>query len=209
MDSIQETQIQSLLQLIDEKHHQDAKEIIESMLNKQNSGLLGQVEDIANNLHSTLDSFGADASIIRHAKLDLPDTSERLEYVINETKTASDKTLSSAENILAVLDSIESNVTDDTTKALISQAQDEVIAIMTAQSFQDLTGQVLNRIIMVVTTLEQSLHELISSAGIDIEAIKIEQTEEEKRKQEMKGVGPDVTKSSQDDVDDLLADLGI
>lgn len=216
MDNIQETQIQDLLQLIDRQHHESAKEIINSMLNKQNTGLLGQVEDIANNLHTTLDSFGADASIIRHTKLDLPDASERLEYVINETKEASDKTLSAAENILAILDSIDSNITDEASKTLLSQAQDEVIAIMTAQSFQDLTGQVLNRIIIVVTTLEKSLHELISSAGIDIKAIEIEQTEGDKRQQEMKGVGPNVTKSSQidslssqDDVDDLLADLGI
>ena len=80
---------------------------------------------------------------------------------------------------------------------------------MTAQSFQDLTGQVLNRVIILVSSLEQSLQDLISSAGIDIEAMDIEITDEEKKQAEQKGLGPDIKKSNQNDIGDLLGELGI
>lgn len=216
MKKIDTQQFQALIDLVDESRQQEAMRVLENVLSNQQSDIIDEVETIAQNLHQTLDAFGSDANIIKHAKLDLPDASERLEYVLEETKKASDKTISSAENLLAILASIESKIDDSYSKNQLVQAQTEVIDIMMAQSFQDLTGQVLKRIIILVTTLEESLHDLISSAGIDIESVTIEQTAENKQKQEMKGVGPNVTKSSQqdslssqDDVDDLLGDLGI
>lgn len=132
------------------------------------------------------------------------------------TEEASNKTLAAAENAVAVLETLDSQTTDDETKQLIAQAQSQLTEIMMAQSFQDLTGQVLNRVIMLVTTLEQSLHELIEKAGISIEDIPNLESEEDKKAAEMKGIGPNVTKNSQkdsaqsqEDVDDLLGELGI
>ena len=216
MKKISTQKFQSLIDLVDKSRQQEAVAVLEAILSRQQNAIIDDVETISENLHQSLDSFGSDSSIIKHAKLDLPDASERLEYVLEETKLASDKTISSAENLLAIIGNIESKVDDVASKEQLQQAQSEIIDIMTAQSFQDLTGQVLKRIIILVTVLEENLRELISSAGIDIESIHIEESAADKRQQEMKGVGPNATKSSQEDslssqadVDDLLGDLGL
>lgn len=216
MKKISTQKFQSLIDLVDKSRQKEAVAVLEAILSTQQNAIIDDVETISENLHQSLDSFGSDAHIIKHAKLDLPDASERLEYVLEETKLASDKTISSAENLLAIIGNVESKVDNVASKEQLQQAQSEIIDIMTAQSFQDLTGQVLKRIIILVTVLEENLRELISSAGIDIESIHIEESAADKRQQEMKGVGPNATKSSQEDslssqadVDDLLGDLGL
>lgn len=100
---------------------------------------------------------------------------------------------------------------------LIEQCNSELTNIMLAQSYQDLTGQVLNRVILIVTALEESLKELIQRSKHEFHAIPDKKEDETQRKQqEAHGVGPNVTTKSkqdavesQDDVDDLLDGLGI
>lgn len=212
MNNIQE----QLLALIPNKNQQEAVDLLDKLLSSQSDSLVNKIDNIANNLHKTLESFGSDAPILKHAKLDLPDASERLEYVIQATAEASEKTLVASENLTAILATIETKSLSSEVENLISDAQSEITDILIAQSFQDLTGQVLNRLIVLIGTLEQNLHQLIDSAGIDINSITFQEDEEVTREEEMKGVGPNVTKSSkqdslagQKDVDDLLNDLGI
>ena len=212
MNNIQE----QLLALIPNKNQQEAVDLLDKLLSSQSDSLVNKIDNIANNLHKTLESFGSDAPILKHAKLDLPDASERLEYVIQATAEASEKTLVASENLTAILATIETKYLSSEVENLIADAQSEITDILIAQSFQDLTGQVLNRLIVLIGTLEQNLHQLIDSAGIDINSITFQEDEEATREEEMKGVGPNVTKSSkqdslagQKDVDDLLNDLGI
>lgn len=202
---------------MEKEDYDKASQVLDEIIATRDDNLLEQVEQIAQNLHDTLEQFGADSMLLQHTKHGLPDATERLEYVIETTEEASNKTLSAAENAIALLETLESHVMDDSQKELISKAQSEVTEIMMAQSFQDLTGQVLNRVIMLVTSLEQSLIELIDKSGIHIDDIPDPlDSKEERKAQEMKGIGPNVTKSSQqnavksqDEVDDLLGDLGI
>jgi len=97
-------------------------------------------------------------------------------------------------------------------EGLINVSNQHLNEIMLAQSYQDLTGQVLNRIKIVMGAFERNLLELVMRSGQDLEAIPARNEEE---KDLMHGVGPNVTKSakkdsaqSQDEVDDLLSDLG-
>ncbi|WP_207062445.1 protein phosphatase CheZ [Motiliproteus sp. SC1-56] len=95
--------------------------------------------------------------------------------------------------------------------------------ILLAQGFQDITGQLIKRVIGLVNEVESSLVKLVSVAGkVDrITGIKRE-AELEARSQakegstDLKGHGPQVLKhettsevvAGQDDVDDLLSSLG-
>jgi len=210
-------QIKALLKAMEKADYDKASQALDDIVATRDGNLLEQVEKIAQNLHDTLEQFGSDSMLLQQTKHGLPDATERLEYVIQTTEEASNKTLSAAENVIALLETLESQTKDGAQKELIIKAQSEVTDIMMAQSFQDLTGQVLNRVIMLVTSLEQSLMELIDKSGIHIDDIPDPTASEETRKaEEMKGIGPNVTKSSQqnvvssqDDVDDLLGDLGI
>ncbi|HEY9018478.1 protein phosphatase CheZ [Thiomicrospira sp.] len=171
------------------------------------------------NLHDTLKELD-DTELLQQVKHDLPDVSERLEYVIASTEEASSKTLSAAESVAECLDQANQLMAElpstqaQAIKPLLDEASAQVTNIMMAQSFQDLTGQVLNRIMIVMGAFERSLLELISRSGHDLSTLP-ERSASSKREDELKGIGPNVTKSSQqdnlssqDDVDDLLGQLG-
>ena len=109
------------------------------------------------------------------------------------------------EELLALRDQVE-----DVHREKIDHLLGQVQALIMAQEYQDLTGQVLKRMIPAMEGMQKILEKLIAAAGHNLEALK-------KRDQDlMKGVGPNVTRSgkedavsSQDEVDDLLDSLGL
>lgn len=175
--------------------------------------LYQEVSNLADNLHSTLDEL-EHMPLLMQTKHDIPDATERLQYVLDTIEEASNKTLTSAENSLAIVEKIEGQeANNDSIQALLKELTSELNNIMLEQSFQDLTGQVLNRVILIISSLEQSLIGLIEKAGHDFNTIPDRQQDNADLE---KGVGPNVTSnakkdsvSGQDDVDELLADLGI
>ncbi|PLA75039.1 chemotaxis protein CheZ [Hydrogenovibrio sp. SC-1] len=217
MKNIKLEQVKELLVTLEQQNYDAASRVLDGIVAHRDNDLLHQVEEIAHNLHETLDGFGDDAKLLQHTKQDLPDTTERLQYVIETTEEASNKTLSSAENGLALLETLADSIDGASQRKLIEDAKHELNEIIMAQSFQDLTGQVLNRVIMLVGSVEQSLVDLIEKSGIQLDDIVISQpSAQDHKSQEMKGLGPNVTQSSQknvvksqQDVDDLLDDLGI
>lgn len=197
--------------------------IIDTMTEIRESELYQQVSELTSNLHQTLDELN-DTSLLMQTKHDIPDATERLHYVIQTTEEASNKTLDEAEQALQILDGVNVLLENElptefleTLKPEMDLLASKLTNIMLAQSFQDLTGQVLNRVILIISSLEQSLIELIDQSTHDYHSIPDkEESSENKHQSEMKGVGPNVTKQakkdiveSQDDIDDLLSDLGI
>ncbi|MDG6777654.1 protein phosphatase CheZ [Thiomicrorhabdus sp. zzn3] len=213
--------VRALLQAMEAGDERCTVEILDDITQIRKSELHQQLSELTKNLHQTLDDLDVDTPVLLHAKHDLPDITERLQYVLNETQKASDKTLGSSENTLGLLEEVGTMLegSDEVSKIqpLLDQASQELTNIMLAQSFQDLTGQVLNRVILIVTELEESLKALIERSRHDYDAIPQKtQSEAEQSAEHEKGVGPNVTAKSkldavesQADVDDLLSDLGI
>jgi chemotaxis protein CheZ len=91
-------------------------------------------------------------------------------------------------------------------------AQKELLEIMMAQDFQDLTGQVIKKMMDVIQTIEQELVQvLMESAPGVTEGVKAKDERDEHAKLRN---GPQMDKekadvmSGQDQVDDLLDELG-
>lgn len=221
---IDKQQVQALLEALEQDDQSQASHLLDELTKIREGELHQQLRVLTQNLHQTLDDLDLDTPILLHAKHDLPDITERLRYVIDETQTASEKTLGSAENALSFLEQLEPILSEGMSEEccklsqpLIEQCNSELTNIMLAQSYQDLTGQVLNRVILIVTALEESLKELIQRSKHEFHAIPDKKEDETQRKQqEAHGVGPNVTTKSkqdavesQDDVDDLLDGLGI
>jgi len=218
-----ETQIdiekaKALVEALEQDDQAQAQQILDELASLRESELYHQLSELTDNLHQTLDELD-DQTLLMQTKHDIPDATERLEYVIRTTEEASSNTLDKAEQALQNLEKValqEADLPPELLQALES-AKANLTDIMLAQSFQDLTGQVLNRVIFVISSLEQSLIQLIENAGYDYHAIpEREKSNEESFAEEMKGVGPNVTQKSkqdmvvsQDDVDSLLDDLGI
>jgi chemotaxis protein CheZ len=103
-----------------------------------------------------------------------------------------------------------SKLSDDSDKVYANLS-----AILLAQDFQDLTGQVINRVTTLVKDVEENLVKLVMMAGrVDQMTGNVHQ-ETEQQETDMQGEGPQMNAearedvvSGQDDVDDLLSSLG-
>lgn len=176
----------------------------------------------------------------------MSEATDRLGYVMKLTDRAANKTLDLVEDSLPIVDTLKTeattfraewgrlvqrDMTPDEFRGLywrldefftrLDQNTDKLSANMTeilmAQDFQDLTGQVINKVTGLVKEVETSLVDLVFMAS-QVEQItgivtKGEDSETTADK-DMKGHGPQINSESedvmgsQDDVDDLLSSLG-
>lgn len=170
---------------------------------------------IVRSLHDTLHEIGAD-KVLSEAASEFPSARERLLHIASLTEKAANIVLSKVEDTLPLQDkvidaagklppglpsevqdfaAISSNSARDTRAALSD--------IMMAQDFQDLTGQLIKK---VVTLLERTETELLR---LLIDAAPAGTITEVKKEELMAGPGaPGGTALDQSSVDDLLADLG-
>lgn len=172
---------------------------------------------------------------------------DRLDYVINLTQNSADKTMDMVEESIPVVAEIgeravglkedwgrllrremkadefrdlchridEFLVFSSSSSGLLSE---KLNTILLAQDFQDLTGQVIKKVISLVQEVEERLVELMRVAGQVEELAGIVRGVEDKaltkKNETVKAEGPQIDTSrsdvvsGQDDVDDLLSSLG-
>lgn len=175
---------------------------------------------------------------------EMTDATDRLEYVIQLTEKAANTTLDLVEESMPVVAGLDAEATrlkaewkrlvdrdlsadefrslywevDGFFDQVSSQSQNvyqHLSDILMAQDFQDLTGQVINRVTGLVKEVEASLVDLVFMAS-QVEEITgiVRDGAPEKESDRLKGEGPQINKSAedvvanQDDVDDLLSSLG-
>ena len=214
--------VRALLSALEKDDQAKAVELLDDLTQLRESELYQRLSGLTNNLHDTLDEL-VDNQLLLQTKHDIPDVTERLEYVLSSTEEGCAKTLASTERSMELSESIGELVQKGTfdeikqqkIQGLLSELNTELTNVLLAQSFQDLTGQVLNRVALTISSLEQSLIQLISESRHDYDAIP-DREDSEQKSAEMKGIGPNVTQKSkqdsvdsQSDVDDLLGELGI
>lgn len=169
----------------------------------------------------------------RIATQDVIEMSERLQMIVTMTDKAANKTLDLTENILDTVGNqnqtleqisnllgseLENNsLPESLTKSLkttIKQiadmtesnndTQNKLTEILIAQDYQDLTGQVIFKVINLLKTLESDLAQLIDRFGRAVKEVA--------KDPETMLKGPlsedDSSKSSQNDVDALLSEFG-
>lgn len=239
--------------LVEQLESGDAKEAmrtISSLHNQRDQVLFQEVGKLTRSLHESIKNFSIDTSdtVMREEMSRMQDASQRLNYVIEKTEQAANKTMDMVENTMPVSAHLRENAqllkeewdklmrremsADEfrhLTKKIdgfLTTAVDEssridsnLSNIMLAQDYQDLTGQVIKRVIQLVKEVEDNLVNLVSMAStIDqITGLKHEIPQKDKGGTEP-DIGPegpiinpeernDVV-AGQDDVDALLSSLG-
>ncbi|MCB0332626.1 MAG: protein phosphatase CheZ [Bdellovibrionales bacterium] len=219
----------SLQELIESLGSGNAERIEAALLQlgaNRESELFLKVGTLARTLHESLKDFqknlvvgGTDMS-----STTLPDAASKLEAVINMTFEAAHQTLElaeaegqrlqqSKERVEKLEQVIGANRTlpEEEKRALFTHLQEEKKSIeeslqanselIMAQGFQDLSGQVLRKVIRLVTELETNLVSLVQVFGVEEGETKIIEVEEQ---QEEVSDGP----LDQDDVDSVLKSFG-
>ncbi len=191
-------------------------------------------------LHDTLVGFGIETDISKLAENDIPDARERLSHVINVTDQAAHKTLTAVEEAIPVCEELENSASKieiqwkrfisrdlsadefrelsreigghlDISSDRYTKIKSYLNEILMAQDFQDITGQIIRRVIGLVQDVEDKLVGLIKLSGsLDGEEQKVERKPIEKALEGPQVPGKEAATAlkSQDEVDDLLSSLG-
>lgn len=200
-------------------------------------GIFSRVGQLARLLRDSLVDLGLDRTIVEAAEA-IPDTRERLNYVVGKTAQAAERVLTCVEEARPLQEAIANNgeklaarwdawfaapveladarelVTE--TRDFLTQApqaarksDEHLMEIMMAQDFQDLTGQVIRRMMSLIETVETELIQVL------LEYVPEVSQEQGRKEEEVTLVnGPQVDSNkagvmaTQDQVDDLLDSLG-
>ncbi len=176
-----------------------------------------------------LESKKVSDKIFRDASEQLSAVMEQTENATNTIMSLMEKHLEANEQALARLDSMEKDgASPEDIAALRAYGEDlnnDFITVMTSLSFQDLTGQRIKRVVSAMRELENTVLELYISSGMMMKAYEetpgqledMQEIEEKARKAALdvkeKVVGSELkgptAATSQTDIDDLLAQLGL
>ncbi len=183
-------------------------------------------------LHDSLRELGYDKALTE-ASSQIVDAQDRLEYVASLTEQAANKVLNTLDDGMPAQDQLSKKSKEmenrwselfagklslDEFKQLagdsksFAQAVTEateaekarLLEIMMAQDFQDITGQLIKKVVTITKTVEHELAELLRDNAPPAVREKIAQKEVSL----MSGPSAPAVALNQDNVDDLLADLG-
>ncbi|WP_085301651.1 protein phosphatase CheZ [Colwellia polaris] len=234
-------QAKLLVEYIESDQQTKANELIAEIQSPINSELFEEIGKLTRQLHDSLNNFQIDERLNDLATADIPDAKERLNFVISHTEEAANKTMDAVEAIFPVVDGIQKQISTvnplwqklmhndldvvefkalcqdidvllKTTEKESSKIHRLMTDVLMAQDFQDLTGQVIRKVIDLVREVEESLIYMLTAFGMSSEKNKSDQLP---KVGENLVEGPIINSenrqdvvSGQDDVDDLLSSLG-
>lgn len=192
-------------------------------------------------LRDSMKELGLDQQISQAAQA-IPDANDRLNYVASMTEQAAERALNAVERAQPLQDRLEDEgatlnkrwqaaaatlVTVESDPSLVEDTQyflsdklpsatgatqKELLEIMMAQDFQDLTGQVIKKMMEVIKLIEvQLVQVLVDNVPNVTDGVKLEDDRDEHarlRNGPQVGENKKDTVAGQDQVDDLLDELG-
>ena len=216
-----------------------ASALLDDLARQRDTGLFQELGKLTRELHDTINSFHLDSRISTLTEHDIPDAKERLNYVITMTEQAAHRTLTAVEDSLPIAEELQRRAVElqdkwqrfrrkdmDVTefRALVPEIDSfleltnghagklnaSLSDVLMAQDFQDITGQIIRRVINLVKDVEDNLVSLIRISGQ-----RMAPAEKSTKEDLSRGIGPQVpglddadVVQGQDDVDDLLSSLG-
>ncbi len=204
--------------------------------------LILRIGQLTRMLRDSMRELGLDKEIERAAEA-IPDARDRLNYVASMTEQAAERALNAIDRAQPIQEGLEARANEldkrwaewfaepkelDDAKALVVDTRNylgdvpaktqatnaELLEIMMAQDFQDLTGQVIKKMMDVIKQIENQLVQVLLDNVPDSDDRKeLRRVMDAERESsllngpQIKPEGADVV-SSQDQVDDLLDSLG-
>ena len=180
--------------------------IMQGIIKDSHGDLYKEVGKVTRKLHDALKAFhdSIDPRLKDLATNDMPNAKDKLEFVIRSTEEAANKTMGIVEKYITSMDTLSAHIgklqkpaeSVQYLKHFQAELDADMNAVLMTQSFQDLTGQTIKKVIALVSNLERELVELIATFGVKLESAS--ETPETVVSE----------KVSQSDVDDLLKEFG-
>jgi chemotaxis protein CheZ len=209
---------------------------LDALTRLRESELFQEIGKLTRELHDTLNAFRLDSRVASLANVDIPDAKDRLHYVVRMTEQAATVTLNRVEESRPICKTqrersaalaaswnrfLNREMGVEEFRQLAAEVGEffawternattldaGLSEVLMAQSYQDLTGQIIKRVIALVEEVEGNLVNLIRLSGqrfapqTQSDAIRLEGPQVPGRE------SPDAV-ANQDEVDDLLSSLG-
>jgi len=238
-----------LVSALERDNQDEADAHLNDLNTSSHSVLFQEIGKLTRDLHNTLRSFENELSFIKLAEKDMPEATTRLNYVIEKTDEAASNTLTIVERYIPVCEELEQEsrslagewtrfmdrkMDADDFRALVrrlneylnknqtsySDIKSGMSEIMIAQDYQDITGQIIKKVISLVQNVENNLIRVIkisgeSNTGSKPVTKKKKRNTKQNTSKSAEPDGPQVPEirssdavSNQDEVDDLLSSLG-
>ena len=234
-------QARALVENLESGNDIEANVLIENIARFHELILFQEIGKLTRNLHDRLSNFQIEIDADIFSKKEIFDAKERLNYVIKLTEDSANKTLNYVESGIPIVEELKekssilnkkwqrfrqrqmpveefrelSDEIDGYLNWSVTQSErvrEHFSHILMAQDFQDLTGQVISRVINLVQEMEDNLVDLIKVSDQRMK----HGFQSEKNVADLKADGPRIPGcdshkdrvSSQDDVDELLSSLG-
>jgi chemotaxis protein CheZ len=205
-----------------------------ALVRSHDESLFAHVARLTRGLHQAVVDLRLDEQLATFAGDQIPDARSRLDYVMKVTETAAHRTLDlvdqartvtdgmeqavshlgEAENVLSVAHPDVANVgvliadvaaTLRTHGAYLRQTLSELAQ---AQEYQDISGQIIRRVITLVRNVETALLELLRASGGGLQSVPTRPIQALTGELPGPAVPGNDPSASQQDADELLASLG-
>lgn len=232
-------QARELLYLLEAGRVEEANLKLNELCRLRETDLYQDIGKLTRELHEAFQAINKDARLHVLVKEDVSDARDKLHYVIQTAETSAHRTLGAIENCAPVIDALEADasalhqqltalmsdtVLDESAYSMAS-ATDVFLRrietdirlihysikdVLMAQEYQDITGQIIQRVIRVVQQLEKHLVDIlrVSASYVETESA----ASGVNRDREIGAATADANNSDkslgQDDVDGLLDSLG-
>ncbi|KOO05819.1 protein phosphatase CheZ [Vibrio hepatarius] len=233
-------QAKQLVTLLENEQQQEANLLVKDLYENASNAVIEELGELTRDLHEAIKQFSSDERMSQIANDEIPDARDRLQYVIDKTEDAANKTMDAVDRCMPIAENLHEGLLKvrpqwnelmygriDITefKALChniddllgqvegdsSELRGQLTEILMAQDFQDLTGQIISRVITLVNELENRLVNILAAHKNS----SLDKNTDNNKKASTDPEGPILNPheredavSSQDEVDDLLSSLG-
>lgn len=167
------------MEAIAAKDYASADAAVEQIMKSSDGDLFQEVGKVTRRLHDSLKSFkdAIDPKISMIVQNEVPSAVDQLQYCVRKTEEAANKTMGIVEKHILSMDDLAANIRklsgpEDAVKWLKdfkSRYEDDLTEIITTQSFQDLTGQTIQKVIQLVGEIEKELVGMVTAFGLKME----------------------------------------
>lgn len=200
--------IEDMVKLIDTLAAHDLERadlVITELLQSPEGALYREIGRVTRKLHNSITEFkvALDPRLKRLAREEMPNAVDSLQFVIEKTEDAANRTMGIVEKYIAGIGELSRHIEKlkgpkqsvGYLKSFSQYLSRDLTEILIAQEYQDITGQTIRKVIDLLNSMEVELVKLIATFGVKLDASPVEEKEIEE-------------KVTQNDVDDLLKGFG-
>lgn len=193
----------------------------------RDSAVMTGVRKVTSGLQNALERFHVDSRLINLAQHQVPDARVRLAHVLRLTDDAAHRTMDLVEQCGPLADHVAREAERlrnsgegperlaqlqqflTLTAGSMSAVRSKLSEVLLAQGFQDLSGQIIRSVMMLVDELDAALGELVQLSGANPDEAGTQLASGRGHGPVVPGVAHGNAVSGQQDVDALLSGLGV